>query len=623
MLDLREDAITGYRIIKPLGQGGMATVYLALQQNLRREVALKVMAPQLAQGQGFAERFLAEAQLTARLTHPNIMIVHDVGQSGAHYYIATELLPGGTLKERAAQLTTLPDKLRILRGIARGLAYAHQHRVIHRDIKPVNIMFRDDVQPVITDFGIAKALDATHMMTAAGTVIGTPHYMSPEQAQGLPLDGRSDLYSLGIMFYEMLTGQVPFEAPEPLAVLMMHLQQPVPPLPPEWRSVQPVMDQLLAKAPEQRFPNAEALIEALTPLLGKAPTGRISPVAEHLTRLHDQALAAAAAEAAPRPAREAGAITPRTVEQVQPGAGTAPADAGRNKPALGPMHISGYTAGPDSTAHFPRRPSPWWQQTRTWVGSGLTLVLALTVWLWPRDTPVASPDGSAQRPPEVAAATLDAVLAAVRQRMVDGALFEPPGDNAFDRLNLVLDEFPTDGRALAALQALGDAAAVQVRARFDAGERTEALALLRQSREKLRNHPALASLQAELQLRLDQETVAPATGAVAADAQPVSALLERARTLYEASQLVHPPGDNAVEVYRAVLQRDPRNQEASAALERIANHYLDVARTFRDRKRPDQALLQVRNGLKAAADDPRLQRLERELLAAASTTAGN
>lgn len=622
MLDLRDDAITGYRIIKALGQGGMATVYLALQQNLRREVALKVMAPQLAQGEGFAERFLAEAQMTARLTHPNIMIVHDVGQCGPQYYIATELLPGGTLKERAPQLESLVDKLRVLRGIARGLGYAHQHRVIHRDIKPVNIMFRDDVQPVITDFGIAKALDATRVMTVAGTVIGTPHYMSPEQAQGLSLDGRSDLYSLGIMAYELLTGRVPFDAPEPLAVLMMHLQQPVPALPPVWAEVQPIMDRLLAKLPEHRYASAEALIEALTPLLGKAPTGRISPVAEHLTRLHQQVAVAAAA-----PARQPGEITPVTVEQPQPQAppavppaAAAPAPglaAGKARAPLTPLHISGYTEGPDHTAQFPRRPVPWWRTRRMWLGLTAASLLALLagVWLWPRAGVPANPgplSGSTIAADAPTPAPLADLLAGVQARIDAGALFEPAGDNAHERLRLLLSQFPTEAAVLDQLRQLGQAAALRVRALFEQGQRTEALALLRGAREHLRNDPTLAALQAELQSLLDREPVG-ALAAVPATEQSTSALLDRADALYEESRLVHPPGDNAVALYRAVLQRDPDNMRAQNALQRIAGHYLDVANTFRDRKRPDQALLQVRNGLQAMPADARLLKLEREL----------
>lgn len=626
MLDLRDDAITGYRIIKPLGQGGMATVYLALQQNLRREVALKVMAPQLAQGEGFAERFLAEAQMTARLTHPNIMIVHDVGQCGPHYYIATELLPGGTLKERAPQLESLVDKLRVLRGIARGLGYAHQHRVIHRDIKPVNIMFRDDVQPVITDFGIAKALDATRVMTVAGTVIGTPHYMSPEQAQGLPLDGRSDLYSLGIMAYELLTGRVPFDAPEPLAVLMMHLQQPVPALPPMWAQVQPIMDRLLAKLPEHRYASAEALIEALTPLLGKAPTGRISPVAEHLTRLH-QPVPGAAAPAA----RQPGEITPVTVEQPQPAAPSAapaagatpgfsatPVSPGKARSPLTPLHISGYTEGPDHTAQFPRRPLPWWRTPRAWLGlAAAVLALLAGAWLWPRAEAPADPGPVSDTPPAAIAPTptptpLAALLAQVQARMDAGALFDPAGDNAHERLRLLLTQFPTEAAVLDQLRQLGQVAALQVRAQFEQGQRTAALALLRRAREHLRNDPTLAALQAELQTTLDREPVGTAT-AVPVAAQTLSALLDRADALYEESRLVHPPGDNAVALYRAVLQREPDNVRAQTALQRIAGHYLDVANTFRDRKRPDQALLQVRNGLQAMPTDARLRKLEQEL----------
>ncbi len=188
--------IPGYVMHKLLGQGGMATVYLATQEKLKREVALKVISPQHAMDAEFRDRFISEGQLTARLYHRHIMTVFDIGEAGGNFFMATEVLSGGTLDERLPTIHSVVDKLLILREVAEGLGFAHSHQIIHRDIKPGNILFRADGTAVVADFGIAKALDMTRAQTLAGMIVGTPSYMSPEQVQGQPLDGRSDLYSL-------------------------------------------------------------------------------------------------------------------------------------------------------------------------------------------------------------------------------------------------------------------------------------------------------------------------------------------------------------------------------------------------------------------------------------------
>ncbi|MCL4676769.1 MAG: serine/threonine protein kinase, partial [Pararhodobacter sp.] len=187
--------IAGYRIVRTLGRGGMATVYLAVQQSVEREVALKVMSTALLGDEQFGERFLREARIAARLRHPGVVQVHDVGISGDHHYIAMEFLSGGPVMGRAGEAKPVGFSLRVARQIAAALDYAGAHGVVHRDIKPDNILLREDGSAVLTDFGIAHAADASRM-TRTGAIIGTPHYMSPEQARGQPVDGRADLYSL-------------------------------------------------------------------------------------------------------------------------------------------------------------------------------------------------------------------------------------------------------------------------------------------------------------------------------------------------------------------------------------------------------------------------------------------
>jgi serine/threonine-protein kinase PpkA len=263
--------IPGYRILRPLGEGGMASVFLAVQESLDREVALKVMAPALAANAEFTDRFLKEGRITAKLNHPNLVTVFDIGSHGTVYYLAAEFIPGGTLREKIDSGLTVAETLDIVCDVARGLHFAHQKGFVHRDVKPGNILFKLDGTAVLADFGIAKAMDAKSSATMAGASIGTPDYMSPEQARAESVDGRSDLYSMGAMLYEMLTGEAPYQASDPFTVALMHVTQPVPTLPPEHAWLQPLLDGLMAKSPENRFASGEAFITAVEQLLAASP----------------------------------------------------------------------------------------------------------------------------------------------------------------------------------------------------------------------------------------------------------------------------------------------------------------------------------------------------------------
>jgi serine/threonine protein kinase len=258
-----------------MGQGGMATVYLAVQESFGRQVALKIMSDQLGKDNVWAQRFMHEARIVAQLSHSNIVPVFDVGSHEGRFYISMELLKGGKLDEKISRGLTVPEIVKIVCGVAAGLDYAGSKGFVHRDIKPDNIMFRDDGTPVILDFGIAKQKDGDSKMTKTGTIVGTTGYMSPEQAMGLELDERSDLYSLGIMFYELLTGHVPFCGDSAVAVLLKHVQEMPAPLPAHLGVFQPILDKALAKKPDDRYKRGSEMIdhlqEALTQFRQGAP----------------------------------------------------------------------------------------------------------------------------------------------------------------------------------------------------------------------------------------------------------------------------------------------------------------------------------------------------------------
>jgi serine/threonine protein kinase len=255
--------IPGYRILRQLGRGGMATVYLALQESVQREVALKIMSPTLLVDPDFGERFLREARIAARLHHRHVVGIHDVGRHGDFNYMAMEYLGGGPILARDAGPRPVRFALRVAREIAMALHYAHAKGFVHRDVKPDNILLREDTSSALTDFGIARASDSATRMTRTGAVIGTPHYMSPEQARGRPIDGRADLYSLGIVLYELLVGRVPYHADDSLAVGIMHITQPVPILPEQLAPLQPLLNRLLAKQPDDRYQNGQQLADAI------------------------------------------------------------------------------------------------------------------------------------------------------------------------------------------------------------------------------------------------------------------------------------------------------------------------------------------------------------------------
>jgi serine/threonine-protein kinase PpkA len=263
--------IPGYQIIRPIGEGGMASVFLALQKSLDRQVALKVMSPILAANADFASRFLIEGKITAKLQHPNLVTIYDIGTHKGVYYLAAEYIGGGTLKERLAEGgLSVAEILDIVTDVAHGLDFAHQKGFVHRDVKPANVLFREDGRVVLADFGIAKAMDGSNSSTVAGASVGTPDYMSPEQARGEPVDGRSDLYSLGTMLYEMLAGRPPYQAGDPFTVALMHVTHPVPELP-ENQWLQPLIAGLMAKQAAERFNTGAATIEAMQKLVASAP----------------------------------------------------------------------------------------------------------------------------------------------------------------------------------------------------------------------------------------------------------------------------------------------------------------------------------------------------------------
>ena len=260
-----------YHVIEPLGQGGMASVYKAFDTTLERNVAIKIIRTDKKEGteqNEFLKRFQREAKALAQLDHPYILKVLDYGEQEGTPYLIMPFVPGGTLKEKMGRPMPWREAAALLAPIAQALDYAHHRKIIHRDVKPANILISESNAPLLSDFGIAKILEAgeSTQLTATGVGIGTPDYMAPEQWMG-KADPRTDIYSLGIIFFQMVTGRLPFTADTPAAVLIKHMQDPLPrpaslvPNLPE--AVEQVLFKALAKDPESRFQDMGAFAEAL------------------------------------------------------------------------------------------------------------------------------------------------------------------------------------------------------------------------------------------------------------------------------------------------------------------------------------------------------------------------
>ena len=282
--ELRRATGNRYRVTRRLATGGMAHVYHASHERLGHSLVIKVLHRQLAADQEMRERFRREAESAARLTHPHICSILDFGESGETVYLVMPYFAGGSLADRLARDRTLTPTAAaaIVAQVATALDHAHRHGVVHRDVKPDNILFDEDMNAVVTDFGIATARFHARL-TGTGRAMGTPHYMSPEQAMGKQVDGRSDIYGLGVMLYEMLVGAPPFDAQDAYSVGYKQVhEQPVSPavarpsLPP--RLVAIVM-RCLAKNPADRPPRGYELADQLLATLPAQGTGEVDEVA--------------------------------------------------------------------------------------------------------------------------------------------------------------------------------------------------------------------------------------------------------------------------------------------------------------------------------------------------------
>jgi tRNA A-37 threonylcarbamoyl transferase component Bud32 len=250
--------IPGYKIIRPIAEGGMASVYLAVQESLERPVVLKLLKKFTDVYQ--SARFVNEGRIIASLNHHNIITIYDIGVIGERHYLSMEYVEGGNLEDKILEGMKPAAALELVEVIGGCLDFLHKKDIIHRDIKPANILFHEDGTPILTDFGVAKQEATDSRLTKDGIALGSPYYISPEQAESKPVDGRADIYSLGIILYEMLTGKKPFQGDSDIQIIISHLSEPVPSLPAGLEQYQELVDRMIAKNPDERFSTAEEML---------------------------------------------------------------------------------------------------------------------------------------------------------------------------------------------------------------------------------------------------------------------------------------------------------------------------------------------------------------------------
>jgi serine/threonine-protein kinase PpkA len=558
--------VPGFEIERRVAKGGMSTVYRAVQASLGRPVALKVLKHIDSLQQ--AERFLREARIVAALEHRNIVTIHDVGSVGERYYIAMEFLEGGSLADRIEHGLPEAQALELLEAIAGCLDFVHRRGVVHRDIKPGNILFHADGTAKLSDFGIAQELQDDQDGTMEGNCFGSPYYLSPEQAEGRPLDGRSDIYSLGILFYQMLTGKRPYAERSHIETIVAHLSQPIPVLPRGLERYQRLLEGMIAKDPADRIASAAELLErvrtlrapeatsaapgadsgarAATPRAGRAhlpvallslagaagiawwllggepapaptmaettpppalPKNLVAAVAP--TSREPLVEATAAAEPAPQAEPDRGIETAVTAPAGEPPAGAEQA-ATETETETAPVTAEAAPEPLDTGRESPERPDRQAQADADVAADDEETAIETAPATDPSEVATVEAAATAE-PVDPGAARIDALIRQAEADLQALRLTRPAGNSAHDRYREVLDLEPGHPGALSGIDSIAARYAAMTEKALAEGDRKRAELYLRRGLQVQPGHPALAAAAETLKkIETPPAEVAPA-----------------------------------------------------------------------------------------------------------------
>ncbi len=585
----------------------MAAVYLAVQESLDRQVALKVLDQTFADDPAFSERFLNEGRIIASLNHSNIITVYDVSIADGLHYISMEYVNGSDLKSRISRGVAPDTALKLVQTIGGCLDFAHRVGVVHRDVKPANILFRKDGTPLLTDFGIAKQLQTRSELTMTGSVLGSPGYLAPEQAEGRDVDGRADIYSLGIILYEMLMGKKPYEGDSDLSTIFKHLSEPIPELPSDLARCQPLLNQMIAKKPDERFQDAASMLaflksmRAAGPLTSrpivKAPSSKRSAKKKEGGGRTGKRLAIGLAVPITLAAATVvvNALLPEPIPglervreltaQYLPSPMQAPkpsqrvvAPAVRSKPPL-PVRTA---------AKPPERPQTAARKPYT-AGEGLI----------GGNTPpavVAKPEPAPVKPQRDAIwYRIDKLLTLGDKALQGYRLTKPEKDNALYYYRKVLRLAPKNSRARAGLKTIAVRYATLAEREIGNGDYQKAKHYVGLGFEADKNHARLLRLRREVDTRIR-----------------IAQLLAHADAALAQRRLRTPPNDNAFYYYEKVLELEPGNQQAARGFRAIARQYARLAEAHISNYEYDDAQRYITLGLEVQPNDDRLLALRDE-----------
>ncbi len=566
--------IPGYRIERLIAEGGMASVYLAVQESLGRHVALKLLRKFDSPEQ--AQRFMDEGRIIAGINHRNVITIHDIGMVDDRPYLSMEYLEGGSLEQRIREGMSVEEALDLLEKIGNCLDAVHSRGVVHRDIKPENILFHEDGTPILTDFGIATQLAYDPKRTLDGTALGSPFYLSPEQAESKAVDGRTDIYGLGIIFYEMLMGRRPYQADSYIHTILAHIADPIPTFPRELRKYQGLLDSMIAKHPADRFSSAQELVERVRELRRSG----LGPLAKRKTSEYVEGWGHAAdAPDEAKPSRRLGRSTSEHGATLL-------------KDADAETLLRSLLQRP-----APKPPAAWVLGAATAVAAlltaGVAALLLRTAASPPMPVSPSAPAPSNSGPPTPGGDAGTGALASQPPDALAPSIPElPRPESASDPTALM----PPTLAALPAPASLTGAAETLPGALQAPGIGTRTAAADPDAT------PA-AAVPAD----------APAAPQPTREAQ-IEGLLASAREALAGYRLTTPSQDSALHYYREVLELDPKQSEARNGVSRIAERYAvlaDDAMTKADYKKAD---LYLQRGLSVQPDNRHLVEAERRLV---------